>query len=206
MVLVAICCSSVSLYLGATMARPSSGALAADGRLAPAGNVESHWTYNYTFAQEPNVRSEEAWASLPPVGGAFIRNPDSGLGEMNVAMYHQLHCLHGLRIAYYLELAKNNATLNEIMSDVRSQWGDHDPAHTIHCFDYLRQAIQCAADSNLEPFNATTGHVDAWHTARKCRNRAQLDDWAYQWRSSNRTGITKINSVEEMNQKGELET
>ena len=109
--------------------------------------------------------------------------------EMNVAMYHQLHCLHGIRVAYYLELSKTNETLREIMGDVRFDFGDHDARHTIHCFDYLRQALECAADSNLEPLNSATGHVDAWSTKRWCRNKPVLDDWAYQWRSSDRTGI-----------------
>lgn len=123
------------------------------------------------------------------VGGAFIKNPESGSGEMNVAAYHQLHCLHGIRVAFYVELSKSNETLREIMSEVRPDWGDHDPAHTIHCFDYLRQAIECAADSNLEPLNPAIGHVDAWGTKRTCRNKEILDEWAYKWRSSNRTGI-----------------
>lgn len=178
----------MSFILGTWTSSSHHTELASDGRLAPSGNIETHWTYNYTFSREPNPISEAAWGSLPPIGGAFIKHPDYPK-EMNVAMYHQLHCLHGLRIAYYLELAKNNETLAGMMEDVKSKWGDHDAAHTIHCFDYLKNALLCAADTNLEPINEETGHVDAWGTTRMCRDRNVLDDWAYKWRSGDRTGI-----------------
>jgi hypothetical protein len=63
--------------------------------------------------------------------------------------------------------------------------------HIKHCFDYLRQALICAADSNLEDIiiingtSATTG----MGSSRICRNFDALKGWSETWRSSDNDGI-----------------
>lgn len=54
--------------------------------------------------------------------------------------------------------------------------------HQEHCFDYLRQAILCAADTTLE-------HADpelyGFETAlpKKCRNIGKVAKWAEEWKT-----------------------
>jgi hypothetical protein len=47
-------------------------------------------------------------------------------------------------------------------------------SHIAHCFDYLRQAIQCAGDMTIEWANLTDPnhqHIDGWGVPhRECRN------------------------------------
>jgi hypothetical protein len=63
--------------------------------------------------------------------------------------------------------------------------------HIKHCLDYLRQALLCAADSNLEDTfivngtSATTG----MGSTRICRNFDALKSWSEKWRSSDSGGI-----------------
>lgn len=61
--------------------------------------------------------------------------------------------------------------------------------HARHCFDYLRQSIMCAADSNLEPVNAELGGVTGWGSERVCRDWTELRKWAGRWKSGTNVGI-----------------
>ncbi|KZV95269.1 hypothetical protein EXIGLDRAFT_820978 [Exidia glandulosa HHB12029] len=73
--------------------------------------------------------TDEQWASLVPVGFAYVR-----LGSHSrlfaVSMYHQLHCLRRINRAF----------------------GPGDDAeHIRHCLSYLRHTTLCGADLTLEP-------------------------------------------------------
>ena len=60
-----------------------------------------------------------------------------------------------------------------------------DDDHIGHCFDYLRQAIQCAGDMTLEPaMPGDEGAVDGWGVLHQCR------DWstAFRWTQENEPG------------------
>jgi hypothetical protein len=62
--------------------------------------------------------------------------------------------------------------------------------HMGHCFDYLRQALMCAADSNLEDntvVNGTRG-TTGMGSKRVCRNFDALKDWSEKWRSTDSDG------------------
>lgn len=72
-----------------------------------------------------------------------------------------------------------------------------EPHHLAHCFDYIRQALMCAADSNLEevvtmddengmPLTGTEG----WGSKRVCRDFGQLWEWSEKWRSREGGGIS----------------
>ena len=41
--------------------------------------------------------------------------------------------------------------------------------HARHCFDYLRQTVQCTADTNLEPVNFDLKGVNGW-TKHICKD------------------------------------
>lgn len=92
-----------------------------------------------------------------------------------VAVYHQMHCLQVIYQNYQREVV-------ERASHSRRDHPELLNVHTEHCFDYLRQAIFCAADTTLE-------HVDpelyGEKTAlpKKCRNMVKVQDWAERWKT-----------------------
>lgn len=52
-----------------------------------------------------------------------------------------------------------------------------DGEHMAHCFEYLRNAILCAADSNIEPFDYETGGVNGWNE-HQCRDFESVLEWS----------------------------
>ena len=61
--------------------------------VAPDGTITEVWWENKTFAQSPNILSEQAWDELVPVGKGFIHHPELAPFISNLAVFHQLHCL-----------------------------------------------------------------------------------------------------------------
>ncbi|KAF7315975.1 hypothetical protein MIND_00114500 [Mycena indigotica] len=105
------------------------------------------------------------WASLIPHGQGWVQ-----LGKERqpfaVSMYHQLHCLNGLRVALRTPKTSRSPQFN---------------SHTNHCFNYLRQLLLCKADTTLEPTKITQtgdGKVRAAasgdNVVHVCRNWVQI--------------------------------
>ena len=59
---------------------------------------------------------------------------------------------------------------------------DHSSPHIDHCFDYIRQAIICAADPAIEPArigkDGLRSQVDGWGAEHQCRSWEDLIDFA----------------------------
>ncbi|OKL61820.1 hypothetical protein UA08_03024 [Talaromyces atroroseus] len=146
------------------------------GLLVPPGTVHQVWEHNLTFSQRPTPESEAAWDSLIPVGRGFVHHPQLAPFVANIAVFHQLHCLHAIRVAYYT--IHNDTSI--------------DDGHLRHCFDYLRQALMCAADTNLEHVNRETRITTGWGSDKLCRDYGQVVDWAVQWANSSDTGIMNL--------------
>ncbi|EMD95145.1 hypothetical protein COCHEDRAFT_1091854, partial [Bipolaris maydis C5] len=58
--------------------------------------------------------------------------------------------------------------------------------HIGHCFDYLRQAIMCSADTTLVgalPESAKSGvfEFDGWGFTHMCRNLEDFNSWVSQY-------------------------
>lgn len=62
--------------------------------------------------------------------------------------------------------------------------------HVRHCFDYLRQSLICAADTNLEPVDWSAGGVTGWGIERQCRDYGGIVEWANTWRTHNQTNVS----------------
>ncbi|KAH7380634.1 hypothetical protein BKA66DRAFT_126286 [Pyrenochaeta sp. MPI-SDFR-AT-0127] len=91
------------------------------------------------------------WQEHQLMSTGNIRLPD-GKGNTTlkgIAMFHQMHCLAGMRRA--LQLAKEGV-------DIGTDW--RDDAHWPHCFDYLRESIMCYADPTLESVSLQPGPLD----------------------------------------------
>lgn len=64
-----------------------------------------------------------------------------------------------------------------------------ESTHMQHCFDYIRQALICAADPTLEERDDNIGGVRGWGTVHQCRNFEYLKEWTEAHRYSDEGGI-----------------
>lgn len=85
----------------------------------------------------------------------------SGSGYM-VSVFHQLHCLSYLAARF--QQGYGGVELTEEVAH-----------HSAHCFNYLRQGIQCAADITLE---GKTGEGPGEGSEHECVDYDALLDWA----------------------------
>jgi hypothetical protein len=83
-----------------------------------------------------------------------------------LSVFHQLHCLSYLAQHYRPSTSPHpfdNET--EILH------------HSVHCFDYLRQSLMCAADTSLEG-KTTAG--PGWGATHVCADYEKVVEWANQ--------------------------
>jgi len=172
---------------------------------------------NETFTQAPELGSDKAWSSLIPMGqGGYVAVdsrekviPYSGqevdLSDVRaVSVFHQIHCLNMLRVAYFANQQTNttaDANQNPIHnheSHTHTQVNTHDhdhasSSHLLHCFDYLRQALMCSADTSLEPLRSSTlttnPGVDGWGVTHQCRDYGEVMEWATVHRTGGNGGV-----------------
>lgn len=66
-----------------------------------------------------------------------------------------------------------------------------DPVHLTHCWDFLRQAIMCAADTSLEWLPAPPNDIGStgWGYQHTCRDFGAIHAWATENRLKNSSGI-----------------
>ena len=100
---------------------------------------------------------------------------ESGGEAFSVAVFHQLHCLGMLRTNYWTLLDKIVDKDSEVEAWATVHRHNH---HANHCFDYLRQSLQCAGDTALEwPLLESSGRrksVDGWGVPHKCKDWVSL--------------------------------
>ncbi|KAI9934606.1 hypothetical protein ASPWEDRAFT_175335 [Aspergillus wentii DTO 134E9] len=144
-------------------------------------------------ATHPNLD----WETLliPPTGGTILAKttantiPDAETvvdGEVyGISMYNQLHCLLVIRGLVFPETSQKKVNST---SESRLHGGGHehgDRAHWAHCFDYIAQAIICAADDAIEqPIienGVKTHNIDGIGAVHQCRDARVL------WEASSTT-------------------
>ncbi|KAL4865663.1 hypothetical protein BDV12DRAFT_210975 [Aspergillus spectabilis] len=181
---------SVALIVGYVLGR-ASFPQRQDGFLLPQGTLETIWYHNTTFSQRPAPESETAWNSLVPVGRGFVHHPEIAPFISNIAVFHQLHCLHAILVTYYADISTiEHLNGNQDADDYLQHTGTRmAPEHIRHCFDYLRQALMCAADTNLEVVSHESHLVSGWGQPRQCRDYNAVFAWAEKWANSSDTGI-----------------
>ena len=72
----------------------------------------------------------------------------------------------------------------------RTHTRDANNAHLLHCFDYLRQGIMCAADSTLELVDVDGTSTDGWGLTYERRDFDALFEWAESNTLGEEDGIT----------------
>ncbi|GAB7363420.1 hypothetical protein MBLNU230_g3696t1 [Neophaeotheca triangularis] len=135
------------------------------------------------FAGELSAENDAAWGSLNPPGDGFvlIANPrnhnlppgiQTDQGELyDISLFHQLHCLGNIRTYLYTmkDSIKSNTT-----QQAQELVLAHEGHHIHHCFDYIRQALMCAADMTPEwPMEGPEGEksaVNGWGIEHECKD------------------------------------
>ncbi|KAF8190962.1 hypothetical protein K438DRAFT_904674 [Mycena galopus ATCC 62051] len=85
------------------------------------------------------VSNDRKWATIVPPQLGFIRLGSEGT-PFSIAMFHQLHCVNGIRFAY--RGARDG--LFKTPEALAKSFG-----HANHCFDILRHGVLCRADTTL---------------------------------------------------------
>ncbi|KAF7536561.1 hypothetical protein G7054_g4416 [Neopestalotiopsis clavispora] len=121
--------------------------------------------FNSTFAEAPSVKSNAAWEAVFPPHGGFFHDPVLAPHGASLAVYHQLHCVDSIRMAYYtlLDAVNDNRSVNFTqLDDYQTDW------HTRHCIDFLRQMLMCNADLTIEEVDPSLGGITGFGLKHKC--------------------------------------
>ncbi|KAL5336728.1 hypothetical protein BJX70DRAFT_267337 [Aspergillus crustosus] len=108
---------------------------------------------------------------------------ENGLG-MGIALMHQLHCLISIRGLIFTENTNREGTTSGPHMTGEEK---NDMNHWGHCFDYIAQALICAADDTLERPKKIVHdgkawwHVDGVDAIHKCKDPRPL--WEMSLRS-----------------------
>lgn len=109
---------------------------------------------------------------------------------------------HAIVVSYHSAIEEANLTKGEGAA-VADDGDPEDPpddyihhtgtrmtlSHIQHCFDYLRQTLMCAADTNLEVLDPVTHVTSGWGQPKQCRDYRSVVAWAEKWANSSDTGI-----------------
>jgi hypothetical protein len=133
------------------------------------------------------------WMALAPKGGGFLEVPAyasltlpppmhfdeferlRGKHTYVLAVFHQMHCLFHMQMymdRLAVQMRAGNTTLDE-----------KGLIHNDHCFDYLRNAIMCTADTTLEgqiegeDWDGEAG-TDGTGGVHVCRSWDEVKGWA----------------------------
>ncbi|KAE8418377.1 hypothetical protein BDV36DRAFT_295219 [Aspergillus pseudocaelatus] len=148
------------------------------------------FVFQTLYGEPLNPEAEKAWDELMPVGRGFVNiNNDTALPDQPgldqslpqqramISVFHQLHCIYMTREGYY---AAREGNLDQV-----------NAAHLMHCWDYLRQAVMCNADTTLEwlPAPPNDRGSTGWGYEHTCRDFDAISRWAEENRFKTTHGI-----------------
>ncbi|KAJ7629181.1 hypothetical protein DFH06DRAFT_1304193 [Mycena polygramma] len=116
-------------------------------------------TFESPDTQYP-LDDDRKWASTVANKRGFVRLGSDGT-PISISLYHQLHCVNGIRFAY--------VATRDGLFETEKQRADAF-GHVNHCFDLLRQSFLCKADTTLIPVDVPS---QAGIT-RRCRDWEQV--------------------------------
>ncbi|KAK7190929.1 hypothetical protein DPSP01_009139 [Paraphaeosphaeria sporulosa] len=146
------------------------------------GSDPRYMSFNHKYDYLWNDAFTESWGliALPPFkDAAGLYSKDPVHDEGGIGMFHAFHCLASMRTAFQ-KMNESSVTLEQL------QHGDH----VAHCFDYLRNVVQCTADDTFELPRNRSGHpwgkiIEGQWDVRTCRDHTRLQeimDKYGQWR------------------------
>ncbi|KAM7214613.1 protein of unknown function (DUF3328) domain containing protein [Rhypophila decipiens] len=151
-------------------------------------------TSNIYQSGEMNLTKDSWWDRLITPNGGFLLVQDEAEDEplgFGVSMFHQLHCLNMIRSQFLDGMQKD---VNGVPENIQTTTSDEDEedelekklrkserVHLLHCFEYIAQAILCAADDALEasqPTDVGNGEqvngVNGENEIHQCRDASML--------------------------------
>ncbi|KAF2452361.1 hypothetical protein BDY21DRAFT_407070 [Lineolata rhizophorae] len=131
--------------------------------------LTSNASYTNTYHEYDLLWTEVLGGSLGEVYTSEGR--DDGLTrKAGISMFHQLHCLAGIRSAIQ-QLQEGK----EIGFSEETDTSEHR-GHWPHCFDYLRQVLLCHADDSVELSQLESGQwrISGYRNKRICRDHKKL--------------------------------
>ncbi|KAI1822492.1 hypothetical protein F4861DRAFT_514120 [Xylaria intraflava] len=132
------------------------------------------------FSEQGTMEALHNWLPLSSEARGYVQIPDHETYDIleepytvpldrvkdgpayMMSVFHQLHCLSYVVDHYRQGYAGANLT-------------DEVAHHSAHCFDYLRQSIMCAGDTNLE---GKTADGPGWGSRHVCVDYDALLSWA----------------------------
>ncbi|KAB8290869.1 hypothetical protein EYC80_008506 [Monilinia laxa] len=159
----------------------------------PIPKIDDEW------AGPPTPERNERWRNLHYVGDTALSKLEASqlLNKTAAALpgsdedypivltvFHDLHCLDAIRLTLgYLRDPKWNSTVNpySIPWPENFKGGLYSTDHAHHCFNSLRQSLQCFSDVTPQVFqyhpdrNLVISNFNVMHT---CRNFDAIHQWA----------------------------
>ncbi|KAK2589891.1 hypothetical protein QQS21_012431 [Conoideocrella luteorostrata] len=138
-------------------------------------DVNKKWEALYNDIGMSQISAESA-ARLPNATTPLSGDPSQYMVELDV--FHQLHCLNLMRKLVYPEVFKLDLTSG-------SAEAEDNVYHMEHCYDQLRQSIQCASDVSTIYWEWSRekkkmfGNLKTTHT---CKDFEKIKEWAMQHR------------------------
>jgi len=142
--------------------------------------------YQRPFADNPKLQDGDIWDSIFPNNGSrggYFSHPDIAPKRSTFSAYHQLHCLHAIREAYY-EALDGSASRDTHDSNAAHGQSAHytmashtSPAHIRHCIDLIRQSLMCYSDTTIEEKDELINGVRGFGTLHQCRDWRGLVKW-----------------------------
>ncbi|KAH6675787.1 hypothetical protein B0J14DRAFT_372239 [Halenospora varia] len=139
---------------------------------------QSIFRYNRTFGERPSNKTNKAWDELFPLQGGYFRHPRIALERSALAVFHQLHCLDGIRKGYWTVYDAATEGRKIVEEDIPFM---ASPPHIRHCIDLLRNSLMCQPDLTVEAKDMKKGGVTGFGTEHTCKSWNQLNDWVTTW-------------------------
>ncbi|KAK2827870.1 hypothetical protein FQN49_007256 [Arthroderma sp. PD_2] len=145
-------------------------------------------TRSYSFQSKPDEQAKDMLGVIAPAG--TVQTPWSRNHTFTqVPTEESEEAWNTLMPAYHVALDQNQATKEGRPPDpFLSQTALITPSHVGHCVDYLRQALMCAADTNLEALDKNN-HSDGWAMVRTCRDFDKVYAWSIDWANTTEAGL-----------------
>ncbi|KAK2060740.1 hypothetical protein LY76DRAFT_675340 [Colletotrichum caudatum] len=126
--------------------------------MATVKNTPEIFNMDTDYTMPPSEAVNEAWSSLISKRGGFLTDHAISPGESCFAVFHHIHCLNVLRLAFY-----------ELHPDTKNS--------TSHHTEHGSQAIMCRPGLTADPFNLIVGGVTGFGAENPCINWRDMMDW-----------------------------
>ncbi|KAF2233441.1 hypothetical protein EV356DRAFT_448274 [Viridothelium virens] len=145
---------------------------------SPVSTKPQTFHYQRIYGEVPSNTSDAAWSTLFPIQGGFFKHPSLAPQRSAFSVFHQLHCLDGIRHGYW---AIYSAAITGHQISEEDIPFMSSPPHIRHCIDLIRQSLMCQPDLTVELKEKELGGVTGFGTEHQCRDWGELLNWLEEW-------------------------